>query len=109
MGPPKNYDRLKQMDDKTHTEMYVTDMGLSDNFYMALEKTEDEDAELSPFHPKFICGKSFFTAKELENDDNVWKLYFDKDNYWREIDTDWLNNAGALALALELKQRCPKH
>lgn len=101
MGPPKNYDRLKQMEDRTHTEMYVTDMGLSDNFYMALEGNEDGDAEISPFHPKFICQKSHFSPKELAEKDNVWSLYYDKQYYWREIDTDWLNNAGALALALD--------
>jgi hypothetical protein len=101
MGPPKNYDRLKQMDDKTHTEMYVTDMGLSDNFYMALEGSEDGDAAVSPFHPKFSCDKSHFTAAQLANKDNVWNLYNDKEHYWRDIDTDWLNNAGALALALD--------
>ena len=100
LGPPKNYDRLKQMDDNSHKEMYIADMGLSDNFYMALDGVQD-DAQRSPFHSRYACNENYFTSEELKNPDNVSSLYTEKINYWREIDSDWLNNAGALALALD--------
>ncbi|RYY54044.1 MAG: MBL fold metallo-hydrolase [Chitinophagaceae bacterium] len=100
-GPPKNYDRLKQMEDKTHVEMYVTDMGLSQNFYMALDATETEQKSLSPFSKKYFFDESELSDKDRKNDDCFWNLYHDQKNYWREINTDWINNAGALALALD--------
>jgi hypothetical protein len=38
---------------------------------------------------------------ELADKDNVWNLYYDKQNDWRKIATDWLQNAGTLALNLD--------
>ena len=99
LGPPKDYDLLRKMDDKEHVEMYLSDMGLSDNFYMAL--TENGSDEISPFHEKYKVTKKDFTPKELEDPDNIWTLSHDTKNEWRNIATDWLQNAGTLALNLD--------
>ncbi|MET0636677.1 MAG: hypothetical protein ABWZ25_11675 [Chitinophagaceae bacterium] len=101
LGPPKDYERLKQMDDKTHSEMYVTDMGLSENFYYALDGDKDEPHLLSPFGKQYHCDETHQSPEEKENPDSVCRLYYDTEHYWREIDADWLNNTGALALALD--------
>lgn len=99
LGPPKDYELLRKMDDKEHVEMYLSDMGLSDNFYMAL--ADNDGDEVSPFHTKYKIQKSDFTADELKDTDNVWTLYNEPKNEWRNITTDWLQNAGTLALHLD--------
>lgn len=99
LGPPKDYDLLRKMDDKEHVEMYLSDMGLSDNFYMAL--ADNAGDEVSPFHLKYKVEKNDFTSDELKDADNTWTLYHDSRNEWRNITTDWLQNAGTLALHLD--------
>ncbi|MBL0112564.1 MAG: hypothetical protein IPP42_17695 [Saprospiraceae bacterium] len=99
LGPPKDYELLRKMDDKEHVEMYLTDMGLSDNFYLAL--ADNPGDEVSPFHIKYKVKKKDFTTKELKDADNPWTLYHDSRNEWRNIATDWLQNAGTLALNLD--------
>lgn len=99
LGPPKNYDLLRKMDDKEHVEMYLSDMGLSDNFYHALSDTKSN--EISPFQIKYSLKKIEFSKEELNDSDNIWNLYYDKKNEWRNITTDWLQNAGTLALNLD--------
>lgn len=99
LGPPKNYDLLRKMDDKEHVEMYLSDMGLSDNFYMAL--TESDGEEISPFQVKYCMNKSNLTPEEEKDPEHVWNLYHQKKNEWRSIATDWLQNAGTLALNLD--------
>lgn len=99
LGPPKDYELLRKMDDKEHVEMYLSDMGLSDNFYMAL--ADNAGDEVSPFHVKYKAEKNDFTVDELKDADNVWTLYHDSRNEWRNITIDWLQNAGTLALHLD--------
>jgi hypothetical protein len=99
LGPPKDYELLRKMDDKEHVEMYLSDMNLSDNFYLAL--TDNGDSEVSPFHTKYKVEKNDFTPEELKDTDNIWTLYNDSRNEWRNITTDWLQNAGTLALHLD--------
>jgi hypothetical protein len=99
LGPPKNYDLLRKMDDKEHVEMYLSDMGLSDNFYLALSDANTDT--LCPFNPRYSLKKSDFKSEELRDPDNIWNLYYDPKYQWREISTDWLNNAGTLALHLD--------
>jgi hypothetical protein len=110
LGPPKNYARLRQMEDNKHVEMYMTEMGLSDNYYLALLKNgENAGGSHSPFHPKYFWKETDCTRVELDDNDHVWTLYHgkktngpdDPDNSWRKIDIDWLHNAGALALHLD--------
>jgi len=99
LGPPKNYDLLRKMDDKEHVEMYLSDMGLSDNFYMALNEGEGE--EISPFQAKYCLHKNHMSHQELADPDHVWNLYHKSENEWRSVATDWLQNAGTLALNLD--------
>jgi hypothetical protein len=99
LGPPKNYDLLRKMDDNEHVEMYMTDMGLSDNFYMALG--DSEPAELSPFQSRYLINNNNEDPETLKDPEYVWNLYHDKKNVWRNIETDWLQNAGTLALNLD--------
>jgi hypothetical protein len=99
LGPPKDYELLRKMDDAEHVEMYLSDVGLSDNFYMAL--TDNTGDEVSPFHVKYKVEKKDFAADELKDPDNTWALYHDSKNEWRNIATDWLQNAGTLALHLD--------
>ncbi|HEU4471953.1 MAG TPA: hypothetical protein VFR58_12755 [Flavisolibacter sp.] len=107
LGPPKDYARLRQMEDHTHAEMYLTDMGVSDNYYMALTKNGDSSG--SPFHSKYFWSDADCTRSELDREDHVWTLYHgkktkapgDADHAWRKIEIDWLHNAGALALHLD--------
>lgn len=109
LGPPKNYAWLRQMEDHEHIEMYLTTMGLSDNYYLALTKNDDNGNEVSPFHHRYHWSKSDCTKKDLDDCDHVWTLYHgkdkptptDPDNSWRKIEVDWLHNAGALALHLD--------
>lgn len=114
LGPPKDYDKLRVMDDSSHTEMYMNNMGLSDNFFMALNEEKngkkkktngtngtDKEAEKtgaeSPFNEKY-----FFCKDDLEEGvQHVYKTYHDAKNNWRSIETDWLHNAGVLALNLD--------
>lgn len=109
LGPPKDYQRLKQMDDDEHIEMYLNDMGLSDNYYLALTDNEKNGSSKSPFNVKYFWSASDCTKEELQDNDHVWTLYHNKknktkedpDNSWRKIEVDWLHNAGALALHLD--------
>jgi len=100
LGPPKNYDLLRKMDDKEHVEMYLSDFGLSDNFYLTLADTNRNTEAISPFQAKYFLEKENISKEELKDPDNVWQLYYAK-NEWRKIETDWLNNAGILALHLD--------
>lgn len=99
LGPPKDYELLRKMDDKEHVEMYLSDMNLSDNFYLAL--SDNGDSEISPFYLKYKVEKKDFSPIELKDPDNAWVLYNDSKNEWRKIATDWLQNAGTLALHLD--------
>lgn len=102
LGPPKDYDKLRVMEDKDHIEMYLTEMGLSDNFFMALTKHGDADNEaLSPFHRRYQWKQEYLDDEQLADARNPWNLYYDKIHDWRGIETDWLHNAGALALNLD--------
>ena len=103
LGPPKDYDKLRVMEDSQHIEMYLTEMGLSDNFFMALTDMGDEDSNdaLSPFHKRYRWHEQELTKEQQEDADNVWNLYNDKKHNWRSIENDWLHNAGALALNLD--------
>lgn len=103
LGPPKDYDKLRVMEDSQHIEMYLTEMGLSDNFFMALTDMGDEDSNdaLSPFHKRYRWQQEELTREQQEDTDNVWNLYNDKKHNWRSIENDWLHNAGALALNLD--------
>ncbi len=100
LGPPKDYDKLRYMEDSTHEEMYMSSMGLSDNFYLALDgkDTINRPDELSPFNTKYFWKP---TEDEQRQKENVWKLYHQRDNDWRAIEMDWLHNTGALALHLD--------
>ncbi|MEO5889515.1 MAG: hypothetical protein ABIQ31_04640 [Ferruginibacter sp.] len=104
LGPPKDYNKLRVMEDNAHVEMYITDMGLSENFYLALDTDENDGQKLSPFHSRYILKTenklSALKFKE-EDEDHVWNLYHSKDNGWRTIEIDWLHNTGALALHLD--------
>lgn len=101
LGPPKDYDKLRVMEDSQHIEMYLTEMGLSDNFFMALTEDEESSQELSPFHRRYKWHPEEVTTEQQNDEDNVWTLYNDKKHNWRSIETDWLHNAGALALNLD--------
>ncbi|MDF2191175.1 hypothetical protein [Paraflavitalea sp. CAU 1676] len=103
LGPPKDYDKLRVMEDAQHIEMYLTEMGLSDNFYMALTNhPDDEDDEaLSPFHRRYKWHAGDVDEEQLKDPANVWNLRHAKEHDWRGIETDWLHNAGALALNLD--------
>lgn len=102
LGPPKNYNLLKKMDDKEHVEMYLAELGLTDNFYMALTENGGTDGfALSPFQDKYCWSKDSITKEDLKDEDNVWNLYHQPKNNWRNIETDWLHNAGTLALHLD--------
>lgn len=103
LGPPKDYDKLRVMDDSSHAEMYLTEMGLSDNFFMALSDNagEENTDALSPFHKRFAWNTGELSKEQKADRDNVWNIYNDKNNNWRSIETDWLHNAGALALNLD--------
>lgn len=101
LGPPKDYDKLRVMEDSQHIEMYLTEMGLSDNFFVALTSEEDEESNeaLSPFHKRYRWQGP--AKEEKEDPEDVWTLYYNKDHDWRSIENDWLHNAGALALNLD--------
>ncbi|AXY76807.1 hypothetical protein D3H65_23660 [Paraflavitalea soli] len=101
LGPPKDYDKLRVMEDSEHIEMYLTEMGLSDNFFVALTSEEDEESNeaLSPFHKRYRWQGPM--KGEQEDPEGVWNLYYNKDHDWRSIENDWLHNAGALALNLD--------
>lgn len=102
LGPPKNYDLLKKMDDKEHIEMYLSELGLADNFYMALtENVATDGAARSPFHEKYHLAEDEISKEDLKDDDHVRNLYRMSKNKWRNIETDWLHNAGTLALHLD--------
>ncbi len=102
LGPPKNYELLRKMDDKEHVEMYLSDLALSDNFYIALTESATEDgAALSPFQDKYNWKEKDIPKSDLKDDDHVWNLYHHTKNEWRNIATDWLQNAGTLALHLD--------
>jgi hypothetical protein len=100
LGPPKDYDLLRKMDDKEHIEMYLSDVGVSDNFYLALTEKTDE---FSPFHEKYRWenGKPLYPGDNTKDPDFVWNLYKSPKNKWRDIQADWLQNAGSLALNLD--------
>jgi hypothetical protein len=110
LGPPKDYARLRQMEDAQHVEMYFSEMGLSDNYYMALTGNgANTDGINSPFSSKYLWHESDISQAERAEPENVWTLYHgpklasasDPDNSWRKIEVDWLHNAGALALHLD--------
>jgi hypothetical protein len=103
LGPPKDYDKLRVMEDSQHIEMYLTEMGLSDNFFMALTSNEEEENKdaLSPFHRRYQWNAPALTPEQKADNEDVWNLYHDKKHDWRSIGTDWLHNAGALALNLD--------
>jgi hypothetical protein len=100
LGPPKDYDLLRKMDDKEHIEMYLSDLGVSDNYYLAL--TEGGES-FSPFHEKYKWekGKLLYPEDNPDDPDFVWNLYNSDENKWRDITADWLQNAGSLALNLD--------
>jgi hypothetical protein len=100
LGPPKNYDLLRKMDDNEHVEMYLTGMELSDNFYLALSEADDNAVSDSPFHSKYVLSKKELGRRKL-SDDHVWQLYHGKEEAWRRVSMDWLHNAGILALHLD--------
>jgi hypothetical protein len=100
LGPPKNYDLLRKMDDKEHVEMYLAGMELSDNFYLALGDVDDNTISDSPFHSKYVLTKKEIGRKKLD-EDHVWQLYYEQKHAWRQISMDWLHNAGILALHLD--------
>lgn len=103
LGPPKDYDKLRVMEDSQHIEMYLTEMGLSDNFFMALTSADDEESKeaLSPFHKRYKWQPTEKEQQEDQDPEDVWNLYHNKDHDWRSIENDWLHNAGALALNLD--------
>lgn len=102
LGPPKDYNQLRVMEDTDHIEMYLAEMGLSDNFFMALTNEEAESSEtLSPFHRRYQWKQEDLTRDQLIDPSNPWNLYHQKEHDWRGIETDWLHNAGALALNLD--------
>lgn len=132
LGPPKDYSLLTTMDDKSHTEMYLTDMGLADNFYMALNNAMESSESLSPFHKKYCipveAGKSVKVIVNHEKMDaalfakgnpdeycinkpdeissyekckSILSRYYYEANNYRRIESDWLHNAGVLALHLD--------
>ncbi len=111
LGPPKDCARLRQMEDHAHAEMYLDDVGLSDNYFMALtENGNEDDNSASPFNSKDFWSDADCSKTELDDNDHVWTLYhgkknpdpeLDSDNSWRKIEVDWLHNAGALALHLD--------
>jgi hypothetical protein len=108
LGPPKDYNKLRMMEGHAHDEMYLSDMGLTDNFYMALSNgnglvstngKENREGELSPFSSQYIWKKQDREAFDQEDKDHIVRLY--QDHPWRSIEADWLHNAGALALHLD--------
>jgi hypothetical protein len=107
LGPPKDYDALRKMDDKEHVEMYLSDAGLSDNFYMALSnEVNNESYERSPFNSKYCYNPSLNKSKKNVGDKpsmqlQPWEVYNKREDDWRKIELDWLHNAGLLALHLD--------
>lgn len=102
LGPPKDYDKLRLMEDHSHEEMYLSDMGLSDNFFMALSNGGGNGGEtLSPFPGRYILEQKDLSAADKKDPDHVWNLYHGEGQKWRSIGVDWLHNAGALALHLD--------
>lgn len=102
LGPPKDYAHLRKMDDKEHIEMYFSGLGLSDNFYHALSDNNCvENGATSPFLSKYCLKKESIDSKDLEDKDYVWNLYFNAEHKCKSIETDWLQNAGTLALNLD--------
>lgn len=105
LGPPKDYSQLRIMEDRSHADMYFSEMGLSDNFYLALSNTQHPGgAALSPFNAKYIWDTKKLSKQEMdkkENQNHIKNLYQNPRHQWRQIEADWLHNAGALALHLD--------
>jgi beta-lactamase superfamily II metal-dependent hydrolase len=104
LGPPKDEDLLYRKDPR-EGESYDHKMrnmhSMASHFLLALNnrtKADDKEEEQFPFnshYKKFIGGKAEISA-EL---DTLMKEYESSD--WRNIDSDWLEQASRLALYMD--------
>jgi len=92
LGPPENEAALKTEEVKDDVYDRKTSFSQNQGFNAALEGNTDEDS--LPFLSCFAMNPDEKKA--------AYKKFFDQpDNRYRNIDTDWLNYAGALAIRLE--------
>lgn len=92
LGPPEDENTLKTLEIKD--DVYDRKTSFSDNlgFGTALDGSQDEDC--LPFLNCFALG-------DCERDTAYQKYFTGNDNSYRNIDCDWLNYAGSLAIRLE--------
>ncbi|GAB3912591.1 MBL fold metallo-hydrolase [Mucilaginibacter boryungensis] len=92
LGPPESELSLKTEEVKDDVYDRKTSVGDNPGFDMALAGVMNEDS--LPFLDCFAMG-------ETENKAAKEKFFGQKENSYRNIDCDWLNYAGSLAIRLE--------
>jgi beta-lactamase superfamily II metal-dependent hydrolase len=102
LGPPENEERIRRIDpNKSHPETYGLSLNAASAFFAAAagaaEFGDPAIKELSfPFDRRHRIAPG-----EAKKDAFLNDLYFDAENNWRKIDSDWLETAGQLALQLD--------
>lgn len=98
LGPPYHGDLHGIKDDLDHDQMYSVaarlGMGINDFSFNAIaSQTDTEVPLLSPFHRKYHMDE-----KETRKFNRT--VYNTRQNKWRQIEYDWLDEAGELSIAL---------
>lgn len=98
LGPPYHSDLHGIKDDMDHDQMYSLaarlGLGMNDFNFNAIASRNDAEIPLvSPFHKKYHMDD-----KETRKFNRT--LYNIRHNKWRQIEYDWLDEAGELSIAL---------
>ncbi|WP_262897486.1 MBL fold metallo-hydrolase [Algoriphagus aestuariicola] len=92
LGPPSVWEEVKkEKGKKGESYEHNNDLPINEGFSAAALALDSLDkSNLCPFNPKYAA-------------DNKVESYKNQDNYWRNIDNDWLNSSGMLALRINSK------
>lgn len=100
LGPPRNqkalYDKEPSEGETFDPKLALNSMNAAKLMYAVKKYTgsvkEENDEEPFPFNEP---------ERESLNYQAVWDSYYAKENEWRQIDLDWINQASQLALWLD--------
>jgi len=103
LGPPRNREQLFDKD-PGKGESYDKHLALANisaaQILSALDNMGPDPQERNKHEEQFPFNK-IFTRKREEANKDILALYNNTESKWRQIDTQWLNQAGRLALYLD--------
>lgn len=93
LGPPKSWASIKKENGgEGESYRHNKEIYKSDAFAASILKTENNTSDLLPFDNKYVIQKN------SPQWGKIYRNYMNDDSDWRNIDFDWLQGAGELAL-----------